>query len=217
MAREQAPEEPQSDVPIWFLTYSDVITLLMTFFILLLTFATTEPERFEQMQVTLFGGGGATGVAGKSAGPLDKDSILLRVRPTSGRITNRGSETPPIDSDPTLETLSAGLESLEQQNTHDPSATSEITMQLSLLIDSQANVTSAGAQRMRMFAKQLRKGPFVMSLSVGRDEDVAAAMTLALYVVEKEGIPCGKVGVTRSFDDRQTSELTVVFSRQFGE
>ena len=49
--REKPLPEPPDDVPLWFMTYSDVITLMMTFFILLLTFSTSDPERFEQMKV----------------------------------------------------------------------------------------------------------------------------------------------------------------------
>ena len=40
------------------MTFSDVITLLMTFFILLLTFATNEPESFSRIETSMFGGGG---------------------------------------------------------------------------------------------------------------------------------------------------------------
>ena len=51
MARQKPFPEPKDDIPAWFMTYSDVITLLMTFFILLLTFATTEPERFRKIDI----------------------------------------------------------------------------------------------------------------------------------------------------------------------
>ena len=40
--REKQPPPKPDEIPAWFMTYSDVITLLMTFFILLLTFATQD-------------------------------------------------------------------------------------------------------------------------------------------------------------------------------
>ena len=49
MAKKCICSPGSAEVPTWFMTYSDVITLLMTFFILLLTFATNEPESFERM------------------------------------------------------------------------------------------------------------------------------------------------------------------------
>ena len=50
MAKKCSCPKPTGEIPAWFMTYSDVITLLMTFFILLLTFSTTEPERFEKVR-----------------------------------------------------------------------------------------------------------------------------------------------------------------------
>ena len=70
--KEKPPPDPPEDVPLWFMTYSDVITLMMTFFILLLTFATNEPERFEQMKISVFGASGASGIAGKPPEGLEK-------------------------------------------------------------------------------------------------------------------------------------------------
>ena len=66
MAKEKEFEMPP-DIPSWVMTFSDVITLLMTFFILLLTFASNTPEKFEQVQVSMFSGGGATGIVGRRA------------------------------------------------------------------------------------------------------------------------------------------------------
>src|SRR5690554_3110819 len=119
MARQQAPESDTSgQVPLWFVTYSDVITLLMTFFILLLTFATSEPEKFEQMQTTMYGSSGARGMLDKARESKDRDSLLVRQRPNSARIAVRGSEMPPIYSDPVLQSLSKGMKSLESEPQH---------------------------------------------------------------------------------------------------
>ena len=63
MPKKDCCPPPVAGIPSWFLTYTDVITLLMTFFILLLTFATSEPEFLSKVQVVAFGGGGSTGVA----------------------------------------------------------------------------------------------------------------------------------------------------------
>ena len=119
MGKEKPLPPPADDIPAWFMTYSDVITLLMTFFILLLTFATSEPESFERMQMTVFGGGGATGIAGETDTPLDKDAIVARFRPKSSRVTVRGSETPPRDREPVSTSLAKGLEGLHEPQPHE--------------------------------------------------------------------------------------------------
>ena len=86
MARKKDCCPPQvGDVPVWFMTYSDVITLLMTFFILLLTFASSEPEKFRRMQSVMFGGASGTGSAGGELDALDNDAYVLRQRPPASR------------------------------------------------------------------------------------------------------------------------------------
>ena len=101
--KKRPPPEPAGDVPLWFMTYSDVITLMMTFFILLLTFATNEPESYEQMQASMFGGAGAMGIAGDIL--EENDAVLMRQRLRLGRATDRGSEMPPMESSPTAQAL----------------------------------------------------------------------------------------------------------------
>ena len=194
MAKQRKPDPPK-DIPAWLMTFSDVITLLMTFFILLLTFATSEPEKFERMQVAMFGGGGATGVAGEPHGPLEKDSVLSRVRPRSGRMTVRGSEMPPIDSDPSYSSLAKGLAGLEESERRQPSMSHAIQMPLKLLLAEDDSISALGRQRMRMIARHLRKDPFQLSIQVATTEDITQAVALALHLVREEAIPAQKIDV----------------------
>ncbi len=97
--RKERPPQKKEDVPAWFMTYSDVITLLMTFFILLLTFSTNEPEFLDTIRISMFGGTGATGVAGVREDGMERDSYVVRVRPSLARMVMRGSEMPPISDD----------------------------------------------------------------------------------------------------------------------
>ncbi|MCA9263011.1 MAG: flagellar motor protein MotB [Planctomycetales bacterium] len=196
MAKEKAPEEPSGDVPIWFLTYSDVITLLMTFFILLLTFATDEPEKFERMQVSMFGGSGSSGIAGENQGALDQDSFVMRERPRSGRITMRGSEIPPEHSDPSLTALTKGLQSLQDESQFDPLANYRLLTQTSLLVDGENQITAIGEQRMHMIGRQLEKGPYSLVIEVANEDGFEQAWPLSQYLIEQQGLPVGKVGIS---------------------
>src|SRR5690606_34959548 len=116
MGRKSPPPSNVGEIPMWFVTYSDVITLLMTFFILLLTFATNEPEVFQQMKTSIFGGQGSMGIAGENPDSQDSESITVRMRPTTGRLTLRGSETAPNYSDPAFESLNRGLKALTERS-----------------------------------------------------------------------------------------------------
>ena len=191
MAREKPPEEPSGDVPVWFMTYSDVITLLMTFFILLLTFATNEPEQFERMQSSMFQMGGSTGIAGEDDGPLDKDAIVTRFRPRSSRATRRGSEMPPHSREHVTESINKGLEGL-QEHQFDSTTGYTIEMSLEKLVRNR-EVSSVGRQRMRMLAPLLEGNTRIL-LGVNK-EGVSAAMAL-IEELRDQGVTPGKLALS---------------------
>ena len=165
------------------------------FFILLLTFATNEPENFERMQVAMFGGGSASGVAGRNPGALDNDSLLMRFRPRTARLTLRGSEMPPIDSDPERQSLDRGLKSLEKPHRLADAKRMTIQMPLTLLIDDQGQVTEIGQQQMRMVAKQMQRLPLDVRLEVSDAGHVDDALELADELVSRGGIATFRVSV----------------------
>lgn len=193
MARENAPEEPTVGVPVWFMTYSDVITLLMTFFILLLTFATNEPEHFERMQASMFGGGDGTGIAGKSNIPLDMDAIVARYRPRSSRVTIRGSETPPRDTDHVSKSLAKGLEGLSSHR-FDADSSYAIDMKLSHLIRD-GELSSTGQQRLRMLAMHLAHGSSTAVMGVSDPQALSDAILL-VDRLSAMGVAPGKLAVS---------------------
>jgi len=47
------PECPPPGLPMWMATYSDLVTLLLTFFVLLLTMATMDPTKFVQAKSSI--------------------------------------------------------------------------------------------------------------------------------------------------------------------
>ncbi|MGD9856723.1 MAG: flagellar motor protein MotB [Planctomycetaceae bacterium] len=185
--------DPPAAVPAWFMTYSDVITLLMTFFILLLTFATAEPEHFARMQVAMFGGGSSSGIAGKNDEPFDKNAVLMRIRPNSSRLTIRGSETPPIDTDPSYQSLDKGVQALEKPNELADSDRVSMTIPLSVVLDAQSSVTAIGQQQLRMIATQMRRMPLDVRMEVSQSQDVDACLKLVESLVTGNHISPGRV------------------------
>ena len=186
------PQEPEGDLPAWLMTYSDVITLMMTFFILLMTFSTTEKENFERLQVAMFSGGDASGFVGD--GKISEDALVVRERPRSARKAQRGSEMPPIHKDVTTETLKKGLESLKT-NPRDPTANRTITMRLPMLVGSDGDISDFGEQMMKMLARQLNGFPLELTLDVSGDGDAGRAVALAMHLTEQQGILPGRVAV----------------------
>jgi chemotaxis protein MotB len=200
------------------MTYSDVITLLMTFFILLLTFATNEPESFERMQIAVFGGSGATGVAGDTENAVDQDSVVVRYRPNSSRMANRGSEMPPMESDPVKESLAKGLKSLD---TLDDLATAErvsMVLPLKLIRDNQGLPTDLGMQQLRMLAVQMRSLQLDVEFMAGKSSDAEFCVSLARLMLETQRIPPGRVSVSQSDTNTVAPDsIRIMLSRTYGK
>ena len=197
MCKEKCKCPPQpAEVPKWFMTYSDVITLLMTFFILLLTFASNEPESFERMQVAVFGGGGASGFAGDPPTSKETDSLTVRYRPNSARLTSRGSETAPMEVDTITESVAKGLKSLEKTDELASAERVSTNTSLQMLRDSQGVITPHAQQLLRMLAVQLRGLPLTVEFQVSGKADIDFAVQLARYMMETQQVPPGRILVS---------------------
>ena len=188
---------PKDDIPAWFMTYSDVITLLMTFFILLLTFSTTEPERFEKVRTTTFTAGGATGLAGaKIEGPPD-DSWINRVRPPAARIAMRGADMPPIMSDPAKASFGKGLLSLDpKDDRHNEMTSHYFDVEFARMFDTKGNITSQGRQLCATLAIQLRDLPFQASFQFTNEADSDRILQLLVFLFDEEQTRPGQVAMT---------------------
>ncbi len=209
---------PKEDVPAWFMTYSDVITLLMTFFILLLTFSTTEPERFEKCQSSPSSTGGATGTAGKRIKGLIKDSMISRVRPSSARIAMRGAEMPPIMQDPVRETFGKGLESLDAKDRkHNEMTSHHFDVDFNRLFDSQDNLTIQGKQICRTLAVQLKNLPFQVSFQFTESANSPRVIKMMEFLFREEKTRPGQVALSYvKKDDLPNDKLRILIERYVG-
>ncbi|MCA9199813.1 MAG: hypothetical protein KDA87_19875 [Planctomycetales bacterium] len=192
MAKEKKPPEPTGEVPMWFLTYTDVITLLMTFFILLLTFSTDQPEEFQILQGTMFGDPSGLGAMVKKPG----DSEIIRERPRDSRVSDRGSEIPPEQADPGMDMLDKGLKSFqEDEQIRDPSATYSIDLPLNMLMDSSGELTAFGKNQLHQLAVRLKKGTCDPVFEISTLDDFEKVHDMVLHLVDNEGISYSRVGI----------------------
>jgi chemotaxis protein MotB len=194
-AKKSCCPPPKEGIPSWFMTYSDVITLLMTFFILLLTFATSEPEFFATVKVVSFSGGGSMGVAGDSKNLMDKDSVVVRERPNSAAMTTRGTETPPVHEDPATESVSRGLKSLEDPDALADAERVGIMANLSYMRDSGGKVTEQCVTQLRMLAEQLNGQPLALQILVSDPDAAEFCVVMAGVLFEELGVVPGRISV----------------------
>ena len=196
MARSKKHPEPPEDIPAWFMTYSDVITLLMTFFILLLTFSTTEPERFEKVQKSLFANGAASGIAGDEIDGPEQDSFVQRVRPRSSRIALSGAEMVPYYTEPSNKSVGKGLKTLSsEESKQDVMSTHTFELKQQELFEGDKSLTPKGAFVAKMFSDELRKLPMTLALEVSNQELFDKATTFASHMIDKERIRPGQIGI----------------------
>ena len=197
MAKKVKIEEEKDDIPVWFMTYSDVITLLMTFFILLLTFSTSEPERFEKVRSSTFAAGGATGVVGAVNEGPEKDSWVNRVRPPAARIAMRGAEMPPIMRESAKESFGKGLKSLEPEHDHHNEMTSHFfDVELNRVFNSKGEITSQGKQIAATLAVQLRDLPFQAAFQYTDSANSEKIVDLMTYMFKQQGTRPGQVSIS---------------------
>lgn len=175
------------------MTYSDVITLLMTFFILLLTFASDEPETFERMKVSMFGGKGSVGLAGDNLDAMDQESIAVRLRPRVSRLTMRGSETPPMYTDPALESLDLGLKELEESS--DLAGLKRFVLEppFSAFVDESGMLTAIAEQHLRLFAAQMQRLPLEIKFEVAEAADLDGVMKMCEVLAHQFRVRSGSV------------------------
>lgn len=210
---ELAPEEPEDDVPAWVMTFSDVITLLMTFFILLLTFSSTTPETFDRMQISLFGHGGSSGFIADADGMV-KDALLMRTRARTGRVSQDGSPIPPAYSDPDLETLDKGLAGLDEDDVREITTTHHIRQKVDSLVDAKGNLTSLGVQQMKMLSVQLRKRPLNVDFACASETEYEKSLKLIDHLMEKERIHPARLGTALLPGQVASDEILIVVQHQ---
>ncbi len=195
MAKEKPPEPPAEDIPAWFMTYSDVITLLMTFFILLLTFSTTEPEKFDKVQSSAFGSSGATGMVGHIHERMDNRSWVERVRPRAARIAMTGAEMPPMTDSPS-KASGRGLESVtDEEAQKDVMTTNSFNLEFTQLVNENGNVTPRGTALASLLAQQLRSLPVHCSIQFANQEFADRAAGFLLHLYDDHGVRPGQVGI----------------------
>ena len=200
------------------MTYSDVITLLMTFFILLLTFATTEPERFEKSVSSTFSKGAATGTAGKKIDGMNNDAFVNRLRPPAARIAMRGAEMPPIEKAPAKETFGEGLRSLNDEEEKQNEMTSHtFDVPLAQIFDSAGELTSNGKLICGMLSNQLKELPFQASIQFSDSKHADKLTGMMSYLFDTEMTRPGQVAMSMVKNTGlETDQMRIMIKRYSG-
>ncbi|QDT32825.1 flagellar motor protein MotB [Thalassoglobus polymorphus] len=195
MRRSKKSATKNGEIPRWFVTYSDVITLLMTFFILLLTFSSSEPEGFELMQESLFGSGGSASNVGVKVKDAEKETLVVRFKPPSSRMTSRGSEIPPMYTDPVTEAASKGLSALEENNDLANFERFSLDVSIHLFTTLNGEPTEVALRQLSLLANQMKRLPLELTMSVDSPEHLTNVAQLAELLTSRFDVPPGRIGI----------------------
>jgi hypothetical protein len=197
-------------------TYSDMITLLMACFIMIITFSSKESEKFNKKRDSLAGGPGGSGAAGDPKSGLDSDSVVWRLRPPSARVSKNGSEMPALYSDPAMEATAAEvLKALEGPpiGTMRDSYTIRVPGPL-LFLDDKA-LAPSGVRILGAAAHMVRPLPFDVLIEVEDPEALPKAVLAASYLEHQQGLIPARLGVGCHAPSAGVDHAVwLVFSRQ---
>ncbi len=110
-------EEQATGCPLWMVTYGDSITLLLTFFVLLLTFSTPNEEDYQRFARGLLKGSRTLGLG--EGEPGQNSFVQEEQRLAASRLSAEGAEKPPMHDESPLSDLTHYHEDLDVSSLRD--------------------------------------------------------------------------------------------------
>lgn len=198
----------------WLTTYTDVMMLLITFFVLFITFATAEPEQFQQLRrfVTTSRMDTSSGVPSGS-----KDTIqnrVVRFRPIAARLTERGSEFPSLAMEIDRESVGPGLQTLTDSDERDVADRVSLESPLQVFQGEDGRPTPFARQQMRMLAVQIRDQAMDVELQVDSEEGLGVCVEMARHAISDLQVPPGRISVSvASLPHKHPNSLRIMMTR----
>ena len=196
-------DESQGGAPVWMMTYGDTITLLLTFFVMLLTFSTPNKEDFNQMAAGLLKGGRRIGL-GKGAPGAELMPQERRLE--ESRLDQEGAEKPPQTAEGALADLQKYYEDVDVSELPDLSGALLIRMPVVELFGTGTELVANGRAALGHVVKMARARPYSIVVRVEAPEGVPPgerlerALELASRVAEhlhrQIGAACRDIGVS---------------------
>jgi hypothetical protein len=178
----------------WIVTYSDMITLLMTLFIVIVTFGSKDQDKHSKKLDSVVGGAGGTGAAGPTGQGVGKDSVLVRISPLS-RMVYKGSSTPPMYSDPYPAAASAAMKALEEKPLGKLSDNFAFRVPNDFLFDSAGKLSPSGMTLLRTVANSVRPLPYDVQIRVASKARASAAAKVAQYLFANASLQPWRIAV----------------------
>ncbi|HTU22193.1 MAG TPA: flagellar motor protein MotB [Gemmataceae bacterium] len=180
----------------WLVTYSDMVTLLMAFFLCILTFSSLAGAR--------------------KRGGLERDSVVWRPRLKQKLATDSGAAMAPMYRDPSRGMTDRILQALEGAADEKSADNFAIRLPLSLLFDNDEQLSSSGKRLLHALADNLRELPWDLQLQVSHADDTPRAVQVCQFLLSQEGYEPARLAVgARRPRDGEGDFVWLVLCRQF--
>lgn len=191
-----AEESSGPGAPMWLATYTDTITLLMTFFVLLMTFSTTSPFKSLRKDSSAVGGKYGSGAAGKDDKGPDLAAVVIRDFTNIPAQGPMKSEVRPDFSDETIPTTGRLLQVLKEEPLGTLADSYRLSLPISVLVNRDQRVLSvSGHVILNRLAKNVRNLPYDIRVAVPRSNDIDAAFRVCDHLYRVGRIHPGRLGV----------------------
>ncbi len=166
------PEEQSDGAPAWMLTFGDAVTLLLTFFVLLLTYSTPTEEDFQAFAQGLMAGTQRMSVlpAGHPAASLSR----ARRRLEESRLSTQGAEKPSMESESPIEDLKRHYEEIDISRLKSLKGAVVIRIPLGDLFGTGEELTQAGRDVLDRVVQMTRAKSYSIVVRVRPGKGVSA-------------------------------------------
>jgi hypothetical protein len=178
----------------WLVTYSDMVTLLMAFFLCILTFSSLAGSR--------------------KNGSQEREAAVWRPRLRSS--PDGAAAMEPLYRQPSREMRARILQALDGAARTPLSDNFAIRLPLNLLFEEGEQLSSSGMRLLHVLAVNLRDLPYDLQFHVGHAGDTARAVQLCHFLMAAEGYEPARLAAGRQPPrDDDGDFVWLVLSRQF--
>jgi chemotaxis protein MotB len=180
----------------WLVTYCDMITLLIAFFICILTFASSENGNKSHSRMrdsVIYGPGGSGALGSKGA---DADSVVWRQVLASVSFYGVGSSSAPSYSDPHMKVNEQVLDMLDHSAKTIFDENFSFRVPLSVFMKDANTFSPAGRRLLGNIAFGLRQFPFDLIIQIEDPDLFPIAFRLSKHLTELAGCPPSRTGIS---------------------
>ncbi len=201
---DEAQEEQPGGAPAWMLTYGDTVTLLVTFFVMLLTFSTPNDEDFGRFAAGLLPGGRQMALF--AGVPGENNLAPDRRRLSAGRLDRDGAEKPPLNNESALDELTRHYPAIDVAQLRGLKGALLIRIPLVELFGTDVKLVSEGERALDYAVKVARGRAYsiVVRAELGSGlppaereaRSLARAAQVVQYLRQSPGKACQEVGLS---------------------